>query len=105
MYVETHGVIIIYDVGDKDSFDAVDNWVTELSKYTKDVVKMLVGAKCDKEKQKVTFTQGKKMADKHDMLFIETSAKASFNVDKLFKLLARRMKSEIDRKNADGFDI
>ena len=49
-YRGSHGVIIVYDVTNRSSFDKLDNWLTELDLYStkSDIVKMLVGNKIDK---------------------------------------------------------
>ena len=59
-YKGAHGIIIVYDVTDKESFRAVENWITELEKHaSENVNKMLVGNKCDLEdKRQVTFAEG-----------------------------------------------
>merc|ERR1712029_762652 len=47
------GVIVVYDVTNRDSFSKIENWLTELETYSTnlDLVKMLVGNKCDLESQ------------------------------------------------------
>ena len=44
------GIIIVYDVTDRETFDNVRTWINEIDKYsTAGVCKILVGNKCDKE--------------------------------------------------------
>lgn len=31
-YKDTQGAMLVYDVGNRDSFDALDNWVDEIKK-------------------------------------------------------------------------
>jgi len=65
------------------------------------VVKLLVGNKCDMEGSRaVTFEEGKEFADSLGIKFIETSAKTSNNVDKAFFTLANEIKSRV-AKNDD----
>ena len=59
-YKGAHGVIIVYDITDKDSFRSVENWIAELDKHaSENVNKMLVGNKCDLEaKRQVSLIEG-----------------------------------------------
>ncbi len=51
---------------------------------------VLVGHKCDlNEKRKITFDEGKQLADEHGWLFFETSAKENINVTETFMAAAR----------------
>jgi GTPase SAR1 family protein len=47
---------LVYDVSNRDTFDALQNWYTELQTYSssKDVVKMIVGNKVDKVRRYIT---------------------------------------------------
>eukprot|EP00450_Noctiluca_scintillans_P032170 CAMPEP_0194552172 /NCGR_PEP_ID=MMETSP0253-20130528/96588_1 /TAXON_ID=2966 /ORGANISM="Noctiluca scintillans" /LENGTH=235 /DNA_ID=CAMNT_0039399637 /DNA_START=62 /DNA_END=770 /DNA_ORIENTATION=- len=64
-YRGAHGIIIVYDVTDKESFNNVKNWVGEIDKYAADGVnKLLVGNKCDLASKKVVSTdEAKELAD------------------------------------------
>ena len=53
---------------------------------------VLVGNKTDlNEKREVTAQQGEEEAKKHNLLFIETSAKLGHNVKQLFKRIAQAL--------------
>eukprot|EP00252_Welwitschia_mirabilis_P002287 TRINITY_DN1219_c0_g1_i4.p1 TRINITY_DN1219_c0_g1~~TRINITY_DN1219_c0_g1_i4.p1 ORF type:complete len:139 (+),score=26.97 TRINITY_DN1219_c0_g1_i4:57-473(+) len=57
-YRGAHGIIIVYDITDIDSFDHVKNWLSEIERYTKDGVdKILVGNKCDLEEKRAVDQQ------------------------------------------------
>lgn len=44
---------MIYDVTDKDSFENVKHWLSEIERYANDgVIKMLIGNKCDLEAER-----------------------------------------------------
>lgn len=81
----------MYDVTDKDSFECVKNWVTEVDRLANDTVcKILIGNKCDRESErKITFEQGAELAKQYDMPFIEASAKTAFNVEEVFNVITK----------------
>jgi len=90
------GVIVVYDVTNRDSFSKVENWLTELETYSTnlDLVKMLVGNKCDLESQgerTVSKEEGLKCARKHQMMFIEASAKTREGVACAFEELVEKI--------------
>lgn len=103
-YKGAHGIILVYDITDKQSFKDVENWLSEVEKYANEtVVKLLVGNKCDLESQRqVTFEQGKEFADSLGVKFIETSAKNSINVEKAFFTLAEEIKSKVSKGSDEG---
>lgn len=82
--------IVVYDISSRSSFGNVDKWIADV--YTErgsDVVIMLVGNKTDlADKRQITFEEGEVKAREHGTGFIETSAKAGFNIKALFRKLA-----------------
>ena len=47
-YRGAHGVVIVYDITDRESFESVKNWMVEIEKYAQENVnKLLIGNKCD----------------------------------------------------------
>ena len=74
----------MYDITDRESFDNVKQWLSEIDRYAcENVNKLLVGNKCDLEaKRQVDFEEAKAFADERGIPFLETSAKSSTNVEK-----------------------
>ena len=81
-YKGAHGIILVYDITDRQSFKEIQNWIDEADKYSREnVVKILVGNKKDLERDRqVTYLEGKSFADSLGMEFIETSAKDKVNI-------------------------
>lgn len=64
-YRGAHGIIVVYDVTDKVSFNNVKQWLGEIDRYAcQSVNKLLVGNKADLvEKKVVDFNEAKEFAD------------------------------------------
>lgn len=88
-YRGVHGVIMVYNICDKQTFDNMDMWLEEVRKYRgDDCNKILIGNKSDKfNERQVDYNIGKDFAIRNDMPFIETSAKDNINIDQLFEIL------------------
>ncbi|CAG9317419.1 unnamed protein product [Blepharisma stoltei] len=96
-YRGAHGIIIVYDITDRESFTNVNNWLGEIQRYASDSVnRLLIGNKCDlEEKRAVSYEEGKQFADGLGIPFIETSAKTSQNVEQSFLRMASEIKGRI----------
>jgi Ras-related protein Rab-1A len=81
-YKGAHGIILVYDITDRQSFKDIENWLAEVDKYgNENVVKLLVGNKSDLEaSRQVKTEEGKTLADSLGIKFLETSAKDAVNV-------------------------
>jgi len=86
-YRGAQGIILVYDVSSRDSFDALPRWFSELETYvSSSVVKILVGNKVDKEfSRQVPTSEGQAFAARMNSLFIEASAKTSVGVREAFQ--------------------
>ncbi|PWZ24622.1 GTP-binding protein YPTM2 [Zea mays] len=93
-YRGAHGIIIVYDVTDQESFNNVKQWLNEIDRYASDNVnKLLVGNKSDLTANKVVATEtAKAFADEMGIPFMETSAKNAINVEQAFMAMAASIK-------------
>ena len=98
-YNGAHGILVVYDVTDRESFNAVKRWMAEVKKHTAaDVVRLLVGNKSDlAEKREVRTEEGLNLAHFYGVNFIETSAKDAVNVADAFLKLTRAVLEKLDR--------
>jgi len=101
-YRGAHGIIVVYDVTNKQSFENVQRWLTEIDKYARENVnKLLVGNKADGAEQtlgnprQVSQSEGKAFADQHSIPFLETSAKTGSFVDTAFLMMAHDIKTKM----------
>jgi len=96
-YRGAHGIIVVYDVTDYESFNNVKQWLHEIDRYAcENVNKLLVGNKSDLEsKRAVKFDTAKEFADTLGIEFLETSAKNSTNVEQAFQTMAAQIKTRM----------
>jgi len=98
-YRGAHGVIIVYDVSNQNSFNNVKEWVQEIDRSAfenkcEDMNKLLVGNKCDLNKV-VDYKSGKQLADELGIPFLETSAKEAINVEEAFVSIASMIQKRL----------
>jgi Ras-related protein Rab-1A len=101
-YRGAHGIIIVYDITDKESFDNVRQWMFEIDRYaSENVCKLLVGNKSDLgPKRAVDYEAAKSFADELNIPFLETSAKNATNVEQAFLTMAAQIKSKMQSQPA-----
>ena len=91
-YREADGVIFVFDVNDPKTLSSVDStWIKKAYTYIPEdsFKKILVGHKAGEAGgRKVTFQQGKELADRHEMTYLEASAKQDIGIDFLFNFLS-----------------
>jgi len=83
--------VIVYDITNVNSFEQVIRWIEDVrAERGSDVIIVLVGNKTDlADKRHVSIDEGEKKAQELGVsLFIETSAKAGYNVKQLFRRIA-----------------
>merc|ERR1712168_950603 len=94
------GIMLVYDITSDKSFDNIKNWIRNIEEHaSQDVEKMILGNKCDmNERREVTKERGEELAIEYGIKFMETSAKASINVEEAFYTLARDIKAKMENK-------
>jgi len=92
-YRGADGIIMVYDVTSAESFDHVEEWLSEVDRYANEnTVKLLVGNKADLvEKREVSEETAQRFADKLNISFLETSAKTATNVEAAFLMMAKEL--------------
>nr|CDQ04738.1 BMA-RAB-18, isoform a [Brugia malayi] len=92
-YRGAQGVICVYDVSNRQTFERLSHWMNEVDTYSTktDAVKMLIGNKIDISSREVTREEGLEFAKKHRMLFIEASAKTREGVQCAFEELIEKV--------------
>ena len=89
-YRGAHGVIIVFDLTNENSFDNVKMWHTEVKRNVSSGCIILLGNKCDQTERRVVSAQKAEiLALELGMEYIETSAKKSENVEFAFQKILR----------------
>ena len=99
-YKGSEGILLIYDVTKRESFENVKTWVSQIrEEVSKSSVIYVVGNKIDLEDtRKVTTEEGVNLAKELELPFKEASAKNGINIDETFYDLAE-MIDKIHGKN------
>ncbi|KAL9650272.1 hypothetical protein ABK040_014927 [Willaertia magna] len=88
--------IIVYDITSKQSFLNTSKWIDDVrTERGDDVIIMLVGNKTDlasdSDKRQVSIEEGEARAKEYGIMFIESSAKAGYNIKTLFTKVANAL--------------
>lgn len=79
----SNGILMVYDITDRKSFIAVNEWMKSISENaTTKVNVILVGNKCDRDlERQVTKTEGELLAKQYKVPFYEVSARKNINIE------------------------
>lgn len=95
-FKDAHGIVLVYDVGEENSFDNLNGWMKEIKNNSNlDPAIILVANKIDLEDRKVTKEKGMKYAEKNGLMYVETSSKEGINVDSPFEKLTNALIQKI----------
>ncbi|ONM57462.1 hypothetical protein Zm00014a_016411 [Zea mays] len=102
--------VIVFDVASRQSFLNTSKWIDEVrTERGSDVIIVLVGNKTDLvDKRQVSIEEGEGKAKDLGVMFIETSAKAGFNIKALFRKIAAAlpgMETLSSAKQEDMVDV
>lgn len=102
-YRNSVGVLLVYDVSNRQSFKNIQSWLTEAQANVGgpnpgQCVFQLVGHKADMESERqVQYEEGEYFAKHHRMTYIETSAISGENVYDAFMMLAHEVNARIEK--------
>ncbi|CAH2061526.1 unnamed protein product [Thlaspi arvense] len=102
--------VVVYDVANRLSFLNTAKWIEDVrTERSGDVTIVLVGNKTDLvEKRQVSIEEGDSKGREYGVMFIETSAKAGFNIKPLFRKISAAlpgMESYSNTKTEDMVDV
>ena len=87
----TNGVILVFDITNKETFDLLESWLKELKDTNKsNISKVLVGNKSDLAgNREVTVEDANKFANNINCKYFEASAKTGENINEALDEIAR----------------
>ena len=99
-FTSTSAAIIVFDIADKQSFNKVDFWINEVTKYAKDeLILLLIGNKCDLVDREVTIEDINHKIKEHKIDYYETSAMLNTNINNAFENLITKVYDKMKRLN------
>jgi len=103
----TEGVICVFDVTNKESFENASKWI-QLAKETakEDTEYLLVGNKIDLEgERKVSYAEGAEFAKLNGMDYVEISVKDSTNLQEVQKEMVSKAVKVYQMRIAEGIYV
>ncbi|KAI7900334.1 GTPase Ypt3 [Cokeromyces recurvatus] len=97
------GACLVYDITKRESYDNISRWLNEfkMNEAHPDSVIMLIGNKSDlQDKRTVTQEEAMNYAKEHGLLFMETSALESTNVELAFDSVVNNVFDKLSGKIA-----
>ncbi|KAH0789581.1 ras-related protein Rab-13 [Histomonas meleagridis] len=99
-YRGANGILIVFDLTNRDSFEQTKNWMDSITEAMSDPVDIvLVGNKCDMDR-KISREEAETKAKEFNVPYFETSAKENINIDATFlelaKMILKRKETAVD---------
>jgi len=85
-YKGANGVVVVFDIGSRSSFEALRRWMSEIQSNCDEIPRILVGNKVDGPRS-VSNVEAQDIAAKYGLQYIETSAKTNVGIDETFEKL------------------
>jgi Ras-related protein Rab-1A len=108
LFLKVHGVILMYDISNRDSFDHLTKWLDLIKDAINDIPIVLVGNKIDKEEERlVSYNEGEQLAKELNISFFESSGKENKNVKEPFYSLCEEIINKVknERTSTNNFSI
>lgn len=113
--------VLVFDLTKQKSFLNLESWIKLIKENVNPKLLCLVGNKADLEDQRqVTLEDAIKFSNKHELKYMETSARTNFGIESLFSYIAEKLyddtikmrnleresrKSKSNKKNSKAFEL
>lgn len=95
-YRDCHGVILMFDLNDRKSYDDIRYWMKEIYKYNnKKIIFYIIGNKTDLERN-VSYEEGKIMSDCYEATYFECSMYNLKIISKIFEQLIEEISTDTE---------
>ena len=96
IYRGANGVLFVYDITNRQSFNSVKKWIKETESFDEDIKGIILGNKIDLEdERKVDKDELEEFGKERQMKVMEISAKSNINVNECFDLIIEEL---LDKK-------
>ena len=93
-YLKSYAALIVFDVGNRSSFDSVLSWMDHYKQFKdknlKEII-YLIGNKIDIEKREVSKEEAQEFSRIYNLKYYEASAKNGDNIELIFNDLAQEL--------------
>ena len=98
-YNKVDGIIFVFDVTNRESFEGIKYWLKDALSYNKEIIYVIVGNKIDLTNIRVVDENNMKgLHIFKDIKYFETSAKENTNVEKPFEELANLILQKLNEE-------
>eukprot|EP01120_Amphizonella_sp_Union-15-10_P003621 TRINITY_DN1402_c0_g1_i2.p1 TRINITY_DN1402_c0_g1~~TRINITY_DN1402_c0_g1_i2.p1 ORF type:complete len:201 (-),score=32.67 TRINITY_DN1402_c0_g1_i2:53-655(-) len=105
-YGRSEGIIVVYDVTNKETYNQLKSWFTEIDRYaTSGMLRILVGNKIDlldSSSRAVSKEDAEQLADSNGVQYFETSAKTAEGVNECFRQLCEMIHAQKNETGMNG---
>ena len=99
-YKGAAAALVCYSIDSRESFKNINSWIKEVRNHCPNIPIVLVGTKNDLEDDRVIkLTRAQTKADKLNMPFFETSAKAGINIEEPFLEIIEKLHFRRENQN------
>jgi len=90
-YRGAHAIAVVFDVTNRQSYEHVQRWMSDINKYAKEnVLKFLIGNKSDLVNDiKVLYEEARALASQMNTTYFSLSAKKNENINEFFETATR----------------
>ena len=99
-FKNAEGILLLFDINSVESFKNVEKWVDDMKNFDKTLKQKvyIIGNKIDIKNRKVSYKEGKEMAQNLGFKYFEMSCKINMNV---FEIINRLIEECIKEQNPD----
>ncbi len=91
-YRDTNGIILVFDVSDRNSFNNLNNWISDIKENTMNECQVIiVGNKNDIKDRNVSIDEGINLSKKFGYNYIDASAKSGNNILLIFDTISQKI--------------
>ena len=105
-YQDADGAVVVYDLGDVETFDDAGRWIKELNAFLEKPIPMIIaGNKEDLPNRAIDQDKAEMLASSHNAKLFYTSAKTGSNTNEMFEYLAEEIAKSSPKPKLKGSNV